>query len=86
MRILVNDFCGHAFKIELSSELARRGLQVLHLYFADNLSTPKGDMESGKGNFANLAVESLHLPMKFSKHSVMTRRKVDIAYGKAVAA
>ena len=86
MRILVNDFCGHAFKIELSSELARRGHQVLHLYFADNLSTPKGDMESGKGDFANLAVEGLHLPMKFSKHSVMTRRKVDIAYGKAVAA
>jgi glycosyltransferase involved in cell wall biosynthesis len=86
MRILVNDFCGHAFKIELSSELARRGHQVLHLYFADNLSTPKGDMESGKGDFANFAVEGLHLPMKFSKHSVMTRRKVDIAYGKAVAA
>jgi len=85
MRILVNEFCGHAFQIELSRELARRGHQVLHLYFADNLSTPKGDVESGEGNFANFAVEGLRLPIKFSKHSIRTRRKVDFAYGKAVA-
>jgi glycosyltransferase involved in cell wall biosynthesis len=86
MRILVNEFCGHAFQAELSRELARRGHQVLHLYFADNLSTPKGDVEPGDQNFANFTVEGLHVSMKFSKHSVRTRRKADIAYGKAVAA
>jgi glycosyltransferase involved in cell wall biosynthesis len=86
MRILVNEFCGHAFQIELSRELARRGHQVLHLYFADNLSTPKGDTESGPRGTSNFAIEGLHVPMKFSKHSILTRRSVDIAYGKAVAA
>ena len=86
MRILVNEFCGHAFQVELSRELALRGNQVLHLYFADNLSTPKGDIESGKAESPNFAVEGLHVSMKFSKHSIRTRRKVDIAYGKAVAA
>src|ERR1019366_8673562 len=83
MRILVNEFCGHAFQIELSRELARRGHRVLHVYFADNHSTPKGDVESGSGN---LTIEGLHLPMAFSKHSLRTRRKADVAYGQAVAA
>jgi glycosyltransferase involved in cell wall biosynthesis len=82
----LNDFCGHAFPIELSRELARRGHLILHIYFADNQSTPKGETEAGPGIHANLAIEGLHVPMKFSKHSIRTRRKVDIAYGKAVAA
>lgn len=85
MRILVNDFCGAPFQITLSRELARRGHRVLHVYFADNLSTPKGDTELGECSSGNFAIEGLHVPMKFSKHSVRTRRAVDIAYGKAVA-
>jgi glycosyltransferase involved in cell wall biosynthesis len=86
MRILVNEFCGHAFQIELSRELARRGHEVLHVYFADNQSTPKGDIQSAERDSANFAIEGLHIPMKFSKHSILTRRKADIAYGNAVAA
>lgn len=86
MRILVNEFCGHAFQIELSRELARRGHRILHLYFADNRSTPKGNIESGTGDFSLFAIEGLHVPMEFSKHSIRTRRAADIAYGKAVAA
>jgi glycosyltransferase involved in cell wall biosynthesis len=84
MRILVNEFCGHAFQMELSRELARRGHQVLHLYFADNLSTPKGDLESNGA--AGLSIEGLHVPVAFSKLSLRTRRRADIAYGRAVAA
>lgn len=86
MRILVNDFCGHAFQIELSRELARRGHSVLHVYFADNLSTPKGETRTAKADPAEFAIEGLHVPMEFSKHSLRTRRTADIAYGKAVAA
>lgn len=85
MRILVNDFCGHGSPIGLSRELVRRGHQVLHVYFADNLSTPKGDTESSERDSLNLVIEGLHVPMKFSKHSIVTRRRADIAYGKAVA-
>ena len=86
MRILVNEFCGHAFQIELSRELACRGHDVLHLYFADNLSTPKGDVESSAQGRSSFAIEGLHVPMEFSKHSIRTRRKADIAYGQAAAA
>ena len=43
MRIVVNDYSGHPFQIELSRELARRGHKVLHLYSAE-FQTPKGDL------------------------------------------
>lgn len=86
MRILLNDFCGHAFPIELSRELARRDHSILHVYFADNESTPKGKTESEQSDAVNLAIEGLHVPIKFNKHSIRTRRKVDIAYGREFAA
>jgi UDP-N-acetyl-D-mannosaminuronic acid transferase (WecB/TagA/CpsF family) len=86
MRILINDFCGHAFQIELSRELARRGHSVLHVFFADNLSTPKGETGTGKDDPVDFAMEGLHVPMELSKHSLLGHRTADIAYGKAVAA
>jgi len=85
MRILVNDYCGHASPIQLSQELARRGHQVLHTYFADNVSTPKGEIRSEVSSTSNLAIVGVHMSMKFEKLSVRTRRKADLAYGRAVA-
>jgi colanic acid biosynthesis glycosyl transferase WcaI len=86
MRLLVNDFCGHPFQIELSRELASRGHEVLHVYFADNDTTPKGDTESGQRDSSMITIEGLHIPIPFSKHSLWSRRRADIAYGNAVAA
>jgi glycosyltransferase involved in cell wall biosynthesis len=86
MRILVNEFCGHAFQLELSRELAFRGHQVLHIFFADNHSTPKGETEVGGDGPAGLRIEGLHVAIEFSKHSLRTRRQADKAYGRAAAA
>jgi colanic acid biosynthesis glycosyl transferase WcaI len=86
MRILVNEFCGHPFQIELSREFARRGHNVLHVYFADNTTTPKGNVDSGDAGRQTCAIEGLHIPFQFSKHSLRSRRRADIAYGRAVAA
>lgn len=72
--------------MELSRELALRGHSVLHVYFADNLSTPKGEIECTEGGARNCLIEGLHVPMKFDKHSLLRRRAADVAYGKAVAA
>jgi colanic acid biosynthesis glycosyl transferase WcaI len=85
MRILVNDFCGHPFQIDLSRELANRGHQVWHVYFADNKSTPKGNTQSGGNGSSGCVVEGLHVSVPFAKHSIRSRRKADIAYGRAVA-
>jgi colanic acid biosynthesis glycosyl transferase WcaI len=85
MRILINEFCGHAFQLELSRELARRGHTVLHVYFADNLSTPKGDTQIREDDPEGLMIEGLHISREFSKHSILTRRQADIEYGRVVA-
>jgi glycosyltransferase involved in cell wall biosynthesis len=82
MRIFINEFCGHAFQIELSRELARRGHQVLHVYFADNHSTPKGPTS---GAVPGLEIDGLHITRAFAKHSLLTRRQSDLEYGRVVA-
>jgi colanic acid biosynthesis glycosyl transferase WcaI len=85
MRILINDFCGHAFPLEMSRELARRGHTVLHVYFADNLSTPKGHTQVSQNDPEGLMIEGLHIARAFAKHSLLTRRQADIEYGRVTA-
>ncbi|MFL6062332.1 MAG: glycosyltransferase family 4 protein [Marmoricola sp.] len=48
MRLLVHDFAGHPFQVELSRELARRGHQVTHSYSPAWVSG-KGRLESEPG-------------------------------------
>ena len=56
MHLLIHDYSGHPFQVQLSRALARRGHRVTHLYNASNPTTPKGglarrgddpDMQSG---------------------------------------
>jgi colanic acid biosynthesis glycosyl transferase WcaI len=49
MRLLVHDFAGHPFQVELSRELARRGHQVTHSYSPAWVSG-KGRLESEPGD------------------------------------
>ena len=43
MRIIVHDYAGHPFEVQLSRELAARGHDVLHLY-CGSTHTPRGDL------------------------------------------
>lgn len=83
MRIFVNEFSGHAFQLQLSRELARRGHEVEHVYFSANTSTPKGAV--GSSSNGNLQVRGLNIEREFQKHSLLARRAADIDYGKVVA-
>ena len=85
MRIFVNEFCGHPFQMELSRKLAKMGHQVYHVYFADNDSTPKGETELRPDDSSGLTIEGLHIEREFSKHSLLTRRQSDLAYGREAA-
>jgi colanic acid biosynthesis glycosyl transferase WcaI len=84
MRIFINEFCGHPFQIQLSRELAKRGHEVEHVYFAGNTSTPKGAVATGS-SVKNLNIHGLHIGRSFSKHSIRSRRAADIEYGNEVA-
>lgn len=48
MRLLVHDFAGHPFQVELSRELSRRGHDVVHSYCAAYTSG-KGQLATGPG-------------------------------------
>jgi len=83
-RILINDYCGHPFQVELSRELARRGHTVLHVYSADDLS-PKGDLVRGPSDPATFAVEGVSLCEPLQKYdNLPKRRRQERAYGALV--
>jgi colanic acid biosynthesis glycosyl transferase WcaI len=79
-RILINDYCGHAFPVELSRELAGRGHDVLHVYSADDLS-PRGDLLAGSNDPSTFLVEGLSLGEPFRKYSLFKRRQQERTYG-----
>ena len=72
MRILLHDRSGHAFPVQLSRELARRGHQVLHSYGAF-FQAPKGDLIKHTSDPEGFSVEGLHLAQPFQKYSFVKR-------------
>ena len=83
MRIAVHDYAGHPFQFELSRELARRGHQVRHLFFADNIG-PKGASGRRPDDPPGLSIEPIAMG-GYSKSNLIKRRQGDIRYGKAAA-
>lgn len=84
MRIMVNDYAGHPFQIQLSRALALAGHQVLHTYFAKN-NTPKGNVERRPDDPANFRVQPVSIAAEFKKHALVARWLADLAVGKIVA-
>jgi colanic acid biosynthesis glycosyl transferase WcaI len=77
MKILINDFGGYAFPIQLSKELARNGYQVIHTYLA-NIKTPHGNMDNEKLN--NLTVVPVNLENEFNKYNIIYRYRGEVEY------
>lgn len=81
-RILINDYCGHPFQVELSRVLASRGHVVLHVYSADD-QTPKGDLLPGAGDPESFTVEGVSIGKPLQKYGNLTRRRrQERAYGR----
>jgi glycosyltransferase involved in cell wall biosynthesis len=72
VRLVVHDYSGHPFQVQLSRELARRGHDVLHLHSAAYV-TGKGAVERLPGDPATFAAESIELDEEFAAYS-MTKR------------
>jgi colanic acid biosynthesis glycosyl transferase WcaI len=80
LRIAIHDYAGHPFQFELSRELARRGHQVRHFYFAEDIG-PKGASGRGPGDPPTLSIEPISMG-GYSKTNLLRRRQGDIRYGK----
>ena len=72
MRVLVHDYPGHAFPVQLSRELARRGHAVRHLCFPE-FQAPKGPLARRADDPGGFDVAFLDLGAPFEKHSYMRR-------------
>ena len=85
MRIVVHDYSGHPFQVQLSRELASQGHDVLHLH-SESFQTPKGGVRLRADDPASFAVEGISIHERFSKYGHFAlRRRQEIRYGYAAA-
>jgi glycosyltransferase involved in cell wall biosynthesis len=83
MKFVIHDYAGHPFQIQLSRQLAMRGHDVTHLYFADN--------PGPKGRFArpddppSLRFTGITLGHTVEQTALVKRRFNDIEYGRHTA-
>lgn len=85
MRIVVHDYSGHAFPVQLSRSLAQRGHQVLHLY-SGSFTTPQGPLQKRPDDPENFQSEAVLLAERVDKKNLAKRRAADIEHGRKVAA
>ena len=72
MRILIHDFAGHPFQVQLSRQLAGRGHRVTHVYAA-GLPGPKGQLSSVTSDPSCLTIRGIQLSSHFKKYSAHRR-------------
>ena len=85
MNIVVHDYSGHPFQVQLSRRLAALGHRVHHLYSAD-FQTPKGDLIKKPGDPASFEIVGLSAGVPFAKDSFVRRRFQEQRFGRLVAA
>ena len=89
MKYLIHDYSGHPFQVHLSRQLAKRGHEVAHLYYADHPG-PKGMFDLKPDDPATLQFIGVTLGGPLT-HAAGTgnmgpgRIFREIAYGRAVA-
>jgi glycosyltransferase involved in cell wall biosynthesis len=87
MQLLIHDYAGHPFPVQLSRELARRGHRVAHA-FARGLLTPRGSLHRRPDDPATL--EIIEVPMdanyRRDKYRFIRRRRMEHEYGRKLAA
>ena len=79
LRVLIHDFAGHPFQIDLSRALARRGHTVQHVY-CGSYTSGKGRLQAG--NTDNLSVVPIAAGDSFARYSPVRRISQEAAYGR----
>ena len=83
MKIIIHDYAGHPFQVDLSRHLAKRGHKVYHLYFAGDKG-PKGNMIN-HDNKLDIFFEAIGSTDNYSKTNFFKRRMADLQYGRDIA-
>jgi len=85
MRILIHDYAGHPFPIQLSREFARRGHQVFHLYAGYN-QTPRGPLALRAEDPPSLDIQGVFIRAPLDKDNYFKRWIQEREYGRLAAA
>lgn len=80
-RIVVHDYAGYAFPIQLSRWLARQGCTVLHLYCQD-VEAPRGPLTPRPDDPPGLTIEGLTLGRPLPKYRLARRWVQETLYGR----
>ncbi len=80
MRILLHDYSGHPFQVQLARELARRGHHVRHLFSAV-FQTPRGALQRQAGDPDGFEVAAIDPGEPFAKYSYIKRLWQERRYG-----
>ena len=79
MRILIHDFAGHPFQVQLSRALAARGHSVLHVW-PEGLPGPKGALQLRPDDPPGFRVHPVPLSSVFRKYSPVRRMLAQSRY------
>jgi putative colanic acid biosynthesis glycosyltransferase WcaI len=82
MRILLHDYSGHPFQVELSRELSRRGHEVTHS-FCEAYTSGKGHLHAEPGE--TLVFEPIGVDMVIAKTSFGKRLLQELRFGVELA-
>lgn len=85
MRIIVHDYVGHPFQVQLSRELAGRGHEVLHLY-CSSFVTPRGELSQRDDDPAGFACRGIALSKTIPKTNFIKRFQLEAEYSRCLVA
>jgi colanic acid biosynthesis glycosyl transferase WcaI len=80
LRVVVHDYSGHPFQVQLSRALAERGHTVLHLH-CPSYNSGKGALERRATDPAGFSVDAVDLGVPFEKYASARRFAQEISYG-----
>src|SRR6478735_12214860 len=85
MRIIVHDYAGHPFEVQLSRELARRGHDVLHLY-CGSTHTPRGELARNAVDPPTFDIRGVGLSQTIPKTNFFRRFLLESEYARKLIA
>lgn len=80
LRIIVHDYAGHPFQVQLSRALATRGHEVIHSWCA-RLQTPRGALSRRPEDPPGLSFHPVDIGREFSKYGLWSRWQQEKQYG-----
>ncbi|MBO8132143.1 MAG: glycosyltransferase family 4 protein [Candidatus Marinimicrobia bacterium] len=81
MIIIVHDYAGHPFQVQLSRKLAERGYCVYHIYSGD-ITSPHGNLDKTTNDPDNFHIEEISTKRKIKKYSLIRRYFQEVRYSK----